>query len=108
MSPWISREPLMQPSQDPFLGAFAGTTSATGFPKRVIRTGLPVRLTSSSTARHVALNLEIAISRISNLYHSGAMVQDWIMKVAFVGLGNMGAPMARNLLRAGHQLTVYN
>jgi 3-hydroxyisobutyrate dehydrogenase-like beta-hydroxyacid dehydrogenase len=30
------------------------------------------------------------------------------MKVAFVGLGNMGAPMAANLRRAGHELVVYN
>lgn len=30
------------------------------------------------------------------------------MNIAFLGLGNMGSPMARNLLRAGHQLTVYN
>ena len=30
------------------------------------------------------------------------------MKVAFIGLGNMGQPMARNLLQAGHELTVYN
>ena len=30
------------------------------------------------------------------------------MKLAFIGAGNMGAPMARNLLRAGHQVTVYN
>ena len=30
------------------------------------------------------------------------------MNVAFIGLGNMGSHMARNLLRAGHQLTVYN
>jgi 3-hydroxyisobutyrate dehydrogenase-like beta-hydroxyacid dehydrogenase len=30
------------------------------------------------------------------------------MKVAFIGLGNMGAPMARNLLRAGHEVTAYN
>lgn len=30
------------------------------------------------------------------------------MKIAFVGLGNMGSGMARNLLRAGHELTVYN
>src|SRR5947207_13834977 len=30
------------------------------------------------------------------------------MKVAFIGRGNMGAPIARNLLRAGHELTVYN
>jgi len=28
--------------------------------------------------------------------------------IAFIGLGNMGAPMAANLLRAGHALTVYD
>ena len=36
-------------------------TSATGFPKRVIRIGRPVRLTRSRTARHVALNFEIVV-----------------------------------------------
>lgn len=30
------------------------------------------------------------------------------MKIAFIGLGNMGAPMARNLLKAGHSLLVYD
>ena len=30
------------------------------------------------------------------------------MKIAFLGLGNMGTPMARNLLRAGHDVTVWN
>jgi 2-hydroxy-3-oxopropionate reductase len=30
------------------------------------------------------------------------------MRVGFVGLGLMGAPMARNLVRAGHELTLYN
>lgn len=30
------------------------------------------------------------------------------MKVGFIGLGNMGAPMAANLLQAGHEVTVYN
>jgi 3-hydroxyisobutyrate dehydrogenase-like beta-hydroxyacid dehydrogenase len=30
------------------------------------------------------------------------------MKVGFIGLGNMGAGMAMNLLKAGHELTVYN
>lgn len=30
------------------------------------------------------------------------------MKVGFIGLGNMGAGMAANLLKAGHELTVYN
>jgi len=31
-----------------------------------------------------------------------------IMNLAFIGLGKMGAGMARNLLRAGHTVTVYN
>jgi 3-hydroxyisobutyrate dehydrogenase-like beta-hydroxyacid dehydrogenase len=30
------------------------------------------------------------------------------MKVAFLGLGNMGAPMGGNLVKAGHQVTVWN
>jgi len=30
------------------------------------------------------------------------------MRVGFVGLGNMGSVMARNLIKAGHTLTVYN
>ncbi|WP_439894072.1 3-hydroxyisobutyrate dehydrogenase (plasmid) [Ralstonia sp. 25C] len=30
------------------------------------------------------------------------------MKIAFIGLGNMGAPMARNLIKAGHALTVFD
>lgn len=29
-------------------------------------------------------------------------------KVAFIGLGNMGAPMALNLIKAGYQLTVFD
>jgi 3-hydroxyisobutyrate dehydrogenase-like beta-hydroxyacid dehydrogenase len=30
------------------------------------------------------------------------------MKIGFIGLGQMGSGMARNLLRAGHEVTVYN
>jgi len=30
------------------------------------------------------------------------------MNVAFIGLGNMGSAMAQNLIKAGHQLRVYN
>ncbi|WP_431482490.1 3-hydroxyisobutyrate dehydrogenase [Pseudomonas solani] len=29
-------------------------------------------------------------------------------KIAFIGLGNMGLPMARNLLKAGHELKVFD
>ena len=30
------------------------------------------------------------------------------LKIGWIGLGNMGNPMANNLLKAGHDLTVYN
>src|SRR5246127_3446696 len=30
------------------------------------------------------------------------------MKVGFIGLGHMGAGMAANLLKAGHEVTAYN
>jgi 3-hydroxyisobutyrate dehydrogenase-like beta-hydroxyacid dehydrogenase len=30
------------------------------------------------------------------------------MRIGFLGLGNMGRPMASNLIRAGHELIVYN
>ena len=30
------------------------------------------------------------------------------MKIGFVGTGNMGNPMAANLIKAGHQLTVHD
>ncbi|HEV2751313.1 MAG TPA: NAD(P)-dependent oxidoreductase [Gemmatimonadales bacterium] len=30
------------------------------------------------------------------------------MKISFIGLGAMGLPMARNLLQAGHKVTVFN
>src|SRR5258705_7182494 len=30
------------------------------------------------------------------------------MQIGFIGLGNMGQAMARNLLQAGHQVTVHN
>ena len=35
------------------------------------------------------------------------MVKD-IEKVAFIGLGKMGMPIARNILKAGYDLAVYN
>jgi 3-hydroxyisobutyrate dehydrogenase len=31
-----------------------------------------------------------------------------IMHIGFIGLGNMGGPMARNLLAAGHQLSIFD
>jgi hypothetical protein len=65
ISPSIRPVPASAPIQ---LSRRDGTegvvSSATGFPNRVIRTGFFVLRTRSSTARHVALNLEMAIRSI--------------------------------------------
>jgi len=56
----------VEPSQAPaFLSRDAGTTSATGWPKRVMRSGCFVLRTCSSKAEHLALNSEIATVCIS-------------------------------------------
>ena len=34
--------------------------------------------------------------------------EEYIVKIGFIGLGIMGKPMAKNLIKAGHELTVYN
>src|SRR5450631_3789640 len=31
-----------------------------------------------------------------------------VMRIGFIGLGHMGSGMARNLLRAGHEVVVFN
>ncbi|WP_181141454.1 MULTISPECIES: 3-hydroxyisobutyrate dehydrogenase [Xanthomonas] len=36
------------------------------------------------------------------------METDTMSKIAFIGLGNMGGPMAANLIKAGHQLRVFD
>src|ERR1019366_7848467 len=77
MSPEISMEFFAHPSQEDTVTGQAGTTSATGRPNRVTRTGAPVRRTSSRTAKYVALNLEIAISRIFHVYHSPIPWSEW-------------------------------
>jgi 3-hydroxyisobutyrate dehydrogenase-like beta-hydroxyacid dehydrogenase len=52
-------------------------------------------------------------NRISQKPQTGAPAHEHLakgaaLKVGFIGLGNMGAGMAANLLAAGHQVTVYN
>jgi len=52
----------MEPIQSaPTAAADGGLISATGTPRRVTSTDVPVRRTRSSTARQVALNSEIAM-----------------------------------------------
>src|ERR1041385_5315482 len=62
MSPTMRPVPAKEPSQSCDFGSGGGgTTSATGLPKRVIKTGFFVRRTRSTTARQVALNFDMAI-----------------------------------------------
>ena len=35
-------------------------------------------------------------------------MQNELPKIAFIGLGNMGAPMAHNLLKAGYFVCVFD
>ena len=64
-SPEILIRPAMAPNhRDLEARRRGGTTSATGWPKRVIATGRPVCFTRCRTARQVALNLEIGMLSI--------------------------------------------
>jgi len=61
MSPKMRAVPFIAPKLRGRGGGEGGTISATVLPKRVMRTGLRVRRTRSSTARQVALNFEMGI-----------------------------------------------
>ena len=98
----------MQPNHEPDFVLCGGTTSATGCPNRVTRTGAPVRRTSSSTARHVALNLEIAISRIPDLYHSLRPWSEVITRTASRCSNLMSAMLTRRQLMLASTLAVTN
>jgi 3-hydroxyisobutyrate dehydrogenase-like beta-hydroxyacid dehydrogenase len=39
---------------------------------------------------------------------SSTQAKELLMEIGFIGLGNMGQPMARRLIEAGHKLTVYD
>jgi len=63
-SPKKSILSAIEPTQSVFWAGEGGNTSATGRPKRVIRSGFLVLHTRSKSARHFALNSEMAISCI--------------------------------------------
>src|SRR5947209_19228107 len=67
ISPTISIASFIEPSQSAGGAGDGGTTSATGLPKRVTRMGFLVFCTCSRSARHLALNSEIATSFMTNL-----------------------------------------
>src|ERR1700674_3445263 len=71
ISPTISKDCFIDPIHDERSSTeVGGTTSATGFPNRVTRIGFFVERTRSSTARHLALNSEMAISCMASLWWS--------------------------------------
>ena len=71
MSPRICIESFIDPIQLALWTGVGGVTSATGFPRRVILSGCLVFWTSSSNAKHFALNSEIATSlMVISLDHS--------------------------------------
>jgi len=73
MSPVILPVVRNEPSHDfGRFGSGGGSTWAIGSPFRVTRMGFPVLLTLASTAKQVALNLEIVISSGSmKIYYHG-------------------------------------
>lgn len=77
ISPVISALPAIEPSQsDREARRRGGINSATGWPKRVISTGRPVRFTRCTTAKQVALNLDTGMfSMASKITWSEFMVE---------------------------------
>jgi 3-hydroxyisobutyrate dehydrogenase-like beta-hydroxyacid dehydrogenase len=63
-------------------------------------------LENQTLADHRLKNL--ALQEILRAWTSIADGRGKHMKVGFIGLGHMGAGMAANLLKAGHEVTVYN
>src|SRR5581483_4285446 len=57
-----------------------------------------------SSPHHTGLPCSILLANI----HFEITERGMRMNVGFIGLGNMGSGMARNLIKAGHSLTVYN
>ena len=115
MSPRICAVPFMQPSQRFGRRGAGGTISATGFPKRVTRMGFRVRRTPSSTARQVALNLEMAISSMTpvlqNILYYGlrpwSIIHPGILHIVFTnGAGLHGPKFEPRLSRSGRETLV--
>ena len=75
MVPVLRMEPIQSV---PTAAADGGLISATGTPRRVTSTDVPVRRTRSSTARHVALNSEIAMDsmELGDMFYN-TMVNDY-------------------------------
>src|ERR1700688_2232047 len=64
---------------------------------------------SSGLSLGCAEDLELQFTEVENcLVPTDGIAMLAAMKIAFIGIGRMGVGMARNLLRAGHTVAVYN
>jgi lactate dehydrogenase-like 2-hydroxyacid dehydrogenase len=78
---------------------------------QIRRIQLPADLNREAVKLHQVLGqsvLRAATSRSEVLFFLREIRGPFTMKIAFLGLGKMGVPMARRLLAAGHDVTVWN
>ena len=71
------------------------------------KTSIPVPSRRRSTPSH-SMAAMVRARRLSARYARGTQQEVMVERVAFVGLGTMGAAMAANLARAGFQVTAWN
>src|SRR5579885_1482386 len=64
--------------------------------------------TAASRGGHVPAGPDKAGAVMQSRASRTKIIRDVIMDIGFIGLGNMGAPMARRLIDAGHKLVVYD
>src|SRR5438552_2910459 len=67
------------------------------------------RITRDASMSFCAALIDARREAGSSCYHHPSKSRRVVVsKIGFVGLGIMGRPMANNLLKAGHQLVVYD
>jgi glutamyl-tRNA reductase len=74
--------------------------------ERLKKTGGELAIASTRTLRGQSRKRDSAPAAAARFY--GSHQKGDIMKVGFIGLGSMGAGMSPNLIKAGHDLVVYN
>src|SRR5260370_29251249 len=66
------------------------------------------KVLSSTASSGEANSFRICYKLRKHCLDSMPRMMEVFMNIAFIGLGNMGSGMARNLIKAGHTLAVYN
>jgi 3-hydroxyisobutyrate dehydrogenase len=61
-----------------------------------------------SDARHDPLSAGNSVGLAASAARPTSNLENKMTKIAFIGLGNMGAPMAENLAKAGHEVSAFD